>query len=121
MIVPPLSLMGPDPTSVDIGEPVVLMCVAFGIPLPSYTWFHDGVQVEGGTRVHVNNGTLRIDSLRREDGGEYECRAENEAGVMTSSALLQVYGEWGVQGGILPGNDTHTHTLLACVCSSKYL
>jgi len=91
VLVPPLSLMGPDPTSVDIGESVVLMCVAFGIPLPSYTWFHDGVQVEGGTRVHVNNGTLRIDSLQREDGGEYECRAENEAGVMTSSALLQVY------------------------------
>ena len=82
------------------------------------------VQVEGGTRVHVNNGTLRIDSLRREDGGEYECRAENEAGVMTSSALLQVYGEWGVQGGILPGNNTHTYSqlvfMVVSTCEHKH-
>jgi hypothetical protein len=46
------------------------------------------VSVFGDVISHVN-----ISSVRAEDGGEYECIADNRAGTDRHSARLNVYGK----------------------------
>lgn len=46
------------------------------------------VSVFGDVISHVN-----ISSVRAEDGGEYECVADNRAGTDRHSARLNVYGK----------------------------
>ncbi|XP_059481325.1 cell adhesion molecule Dscam2-like isoform X4 [Neocloeon triangulifer] len=85
------------------GPSVSLKCSASGNPTPQITWTLDGfplphgndrlmigqfVSVFGDVISHVN-----ISSVRAEDGGEYECVAENRAGTDRHSARLNVYGQ----------------------------
>ena len=46
------------------------------------------VTAHGDVVSHVN-----ISRVRSEDGGQYECAAENRAGEATHRARLNVYGE----------------------------
>lgn len=46
------------------------------------------VTLFGDVISHVN-----ISSVKPEDGGEYECTAENRAGKAQHSARLNIYGE----------------------------
>ncbi|XP_065347787.1 cell adhesion molecule Dscam2-like isoform X4 [Cloeon dipterum] len=85
------------------GPSVSLKCSASGNPTPQITWTLDGfplphgndrlmigqfVSVFGDVISHVN-----ISSVRAEDGGEYECVAENRAGTDRHSARLNIYGQ----------------------------
>ncbi|EEB19411.1 Down syndrome cell adhesion molecule precursor, putative [Pediculus humanus corporis] len=83
------------------GPSVSLKCSASGNPTPHISWLLDGfplyhsdrlmigqyVTVFGDVVSHVN-----ISSIKTEDGGEYECVAENRAGKTSHSARLNVYG-----------------------------
>ena len=92
--VPPFFLREPPPKdTVDIGREIAFTCLAHGFPLPTYTWFHNGVQIVGDSRVHLENGTLTITKARKDDRGYYTCVVQNEGGTIRSETMLKVYGE----------------------------
>ncbi|PNF21232.1 hypothetical protein B7P43_G04189 [Cryptotermes secundus] len=83
------------------GPDVSLKCIATGQPTPQIYWKLDGfplpqndrfvigqyVTVAGDVISHVNISRVAV-----EDGGTYECAAENRVGRATHSAPLRVYG-----------------------------
>ncbi|XP_021928600.1 Down syndrome cell adhesion molecule-like protein Dscam2 isoform X2 [Zootermopsis nevadensis] len=83
------------------GPDVSLKCIATGQPTPQIYWKLDGfplphndrfvigqyVTVAGDVISHVN-----ISKVVVEDGGTYECAAENRVGRTTHSAPLRIYG-----------------------------
>ncbi len=85
-----------DDTTIDLGQPARIRCLAFGLPAPNYAWLHNGelVEVEKRVRVSVVNGSLFISEVRREDAGSYVCIAENARDqTMSLPVQLTVYGE----------------------------
>ena len=80
-----------------IGDEISLTCIAYGYPLPTYIWFHNGSRRVRDSRVHLKNGTLTISNTQENDRGSYECQAMNEGGMIHSQpTVLMVYGECGV-------------------------
>ncbi len=71
-------------------------CVADGNPPPSVFWSKEGSQelMFAGTthgQMHVTaDGTLRIQGVRKEDGGFYICSALSVAGSSVTKAYLEV-------------------------------
>ncbi len=84
------------------GPPVSLKCSARGSPTPRVAWTLNGfslpkserfligqyVTVHGDVVSHVNISRSRV-----EDGGRYECKADNRAGKVEHGARLNIYGE----------------------------
>ena len=69
---------------------VTIACSASGQPLTSITWS----KAVGGLpedRTEVENGTLTIYSVTRNDGGTYICKAENILGSATDTAQLMIF------------------------------
>ena len=69
---------------------VTITCTASGQPLASITWS----KAVGGLpedRTEVENGTLTIYSVTRNDGGTYICKAENILGSATDTAQLMIF------------------------------
>ncbi|XP_023669365.1 junctional adhesion molecule 3B [Paramormyrops kingsleyae] len=80
------------PTSVPVGKTAELRCEeSEGYPKPQYQWFrnNDELPLDPKTSPKFYNssysldsstGTLRFSVVKKEDAGEYYCRAKNEAG-----------------------------------------
>lgn len=90
-----------DPTDqqVDLGMMATLICEAFGIPDPGYTWYRItdnsmmATAVELNSRVRSVNGTLTFNPTVRDDAGMYRCFAENKHGEAPSQlASLTIIG-----------------------------
>ncbi|NXG15623.1 IGS10 protein, partial [Grallaria varia] len=67
------------------GEPLSLHCLAAGSPKPSTAWTLPGGRVLDrpqvrGRHLLLENGTLVIGAATAHDGGNYVCRAHNDAG-----------------------------------------
>lgn len=59
-------------------EDAKMPCLAVGAPQPEITWKIKGVEFTSNDRMRVlNDGTLLIKSVNRQDAGEYTCHAEN--------------------------------------------
>ena len=73
-------------------EKVTLECIAFGATI---TWERrDGVPVPAKATQREGGAILEIPNVRREDGGDYRCTAENRHGRTTSRyAAVSVTGE----------------------------
>ena len=96
------------------GNTVFLVCVAIGTPLPSISWTHSdtGNRYESGTDdgMHrVNEETVMVEGvefvrsvleicgIEMDDAGQYQCEAENSAGLSYASFNITVeepLGEW---------------------------
>lgn len=76
------------------GDPLRLVCNAWGIPEPTITWYHDGNQLvqDGSGKVtlkesevstegfpKLQNGTIRIVDMDDPQKGNYSCLAANRA------------------------------------------
>ncbi len=66
-----------------------------GHPLPTITWFIDGIEVQPGDRYTIQfddlgHCSLTIQRVTRKDAAEVECRAVNPYGTMSSYADLIV-------------------------------
>ncbi|XP_054272557.1 hemicentin-1-like [Macrosteles quadrilineatus] len=70
----------PSPLRVMLHRKIVLECLVSGTPQPNITWYKDGELLSGyqtstdGRNLHIMNAVTR-------HGGNYSCRAENQAGV----------------------------------------
>ena len=77
----------PQVQTVDYGRPATLTCQPEGNPIKSIGWMKDG-QVLGGQTEPV----LRIDQVRREDKGMYQCFVRNDQESAQASAELKLGG-----------------------------
>ncbi|XP_047635406.1 protein sidekick-1 isoform X2 [Phacochoerus africanus] len=78
---------------VEVEETVDLACGAMGVPPPALQWYKDAVSVNKlrNPRYHaLPAGGLRIQKLRPEDSGIFQCFASNEGGEAQTSTYLDV-------------------------------
>ena len=107
---PPIIVISPvNQTVLNFQNNATFSCTATGIPIPSIAWW----RTQGGGRKHIlltpteriqidSDSTFGEDAITSSltvygaalpDAGEYVCIAENEAGVDTAIAVLQVDGK----------------------------
>ncbi|XP_058567903.1 protein sidekick-1 isoform X3 [Neofelis nebulosa] len=78
---------------VDVEETVDIVCRAMGVPLPTLQWYKDAVSIG---KLHnprykmLASGGLRIQHLRPEDSGIFQCFASNEGGEIQTHTYLDV-------------------------------
>ncbi|XP_035481699.2 junctional adhesion molecule 3B isoform X1 [Scophthalmus maximus] len=80
------------PKSVPFGKPAELSCVEEeGFPKSQYQWFKNREEIPDDPKtslkffnssyvLNAETGTLKFIAVRKEDAGEYFCRAKNDAG-----------------------------------------
>ncbi|CAL1268419.1 unnamed protein product [Larinioides sclopetarius] len=87
--------------TVQPGERFSLRCVAAGNPIPRVTWSLDSRPIPENHRVQYGDfvsihaevvSFVNVSSARSEDGGVYECRAQNEAGSVSHKERVDVLG-----------------------------
>ena len=69
---------------------VTIACTATGQPSPKITWSKAVGSLPGG-RIKVQDGTMKIYSVTKKDGGVYICKAENILGTATATTLVMVF------------------------------
>uniref|UniRef100_A0A8D1EL13 Sidekick cell adhesion molecule 1 n=1 Tax=Sus scrofa TaxID=9823 RepID=A0A8D1EL13_PIG len=82
---------------VEVEETVDLACVAMGVPPPALQWYKDAVSVHKLRNPRYQAlpaGGLRIQKLRPEDSGIFQCFASNEGGEAQTSTYLDVTSEY---------------------------
>ncbi|KAK6493914.1 palladin [Huso huso] len=90
-------------TGVAEGYPVRLECRVSGVPYPQIFWKKENESLTHNTdRVsmhHDNYGyiCMIIQPATKEDAGWYTVSAKNEAGIVSSTARLDVYTQWQQQ------------------------
>lgn len=87
-IAAPLNaIVEPTIQTVDFGRPATLTCNYEGNPVKTISWLKDG------KRLNSHDGrVLRIDSVRKEDKGMYQCFVRNEQKSAQGSAELKLGG-----------------------------
>ncbi|RUS70886.1 hypothetical protein EGW08_021349, partial [Elysia chlorotica] len=76
----------------DEGSDFEWRCNAVGVPLPTYTWFKNGVKlVDDATTgiTQVRGNILTIRGVNTDHEGMYLCEAQNSNGFARSSAQLR--------------------------------
>ncbi|KAK7082946.1 hypothetical protein SK128_021397 [Halocaridina rubra] len=73
-----------------LNQEVVLRCVVTATPLPKIEWMKDGKAIKGETRYENFTATFTIKQTREDSGGNYLCRASNEAGMAECSATVVI-------------------------------
>ncbi|XP_026668877.1 fasciclin-2 isoform X2 [Ceratina calcarata] len=83
-----------EPVNIVEGEGAVITCKAHGKPLPKITWVktltHQDLSTADGFEVNSNTGVLTIKNVNREDAGEYQCTATNNAGSARTNIMVNV-------------------------------
>ncbi|KAK3524346.1 hypothetical protein QTP70_028047, partial [Hemibagrus guttatus] len=92
------------PTSVPVGKSAELTCVENeGFPKSQYQWFRNKEEIprepKSSTKffnssylLNSETGVLKFSAVRKEDAGQYHCRANNEAGVAECNPqMMEVY------------------------------
>ncbi|KAG8199382.1 hypothetical protein JTE90_000252 [Oedothorax gibbosus] len=83
------------------GATVSLKCSASGNPLPQVTWLVDGYPIPEAYHVRVGdyvsdertvNSYVNVSSVTVEDGGTYQCVAQNGVNSILHSRRLNVFG-----------------------------
>ncbi|XP_069195928.1 tyrosine-protein phosphatase Lar isoform X6 [Procambarus clarkii] len=82
----------PKTKAVEIDHTALLVCDARGNPDPNITWFKDNrpVDLTNPRYTVLRSGSLQISTSTEEDGGKYECVAENSVGTAFSN-LVSLY------------------------------
>ena len=84
-------------------NPITFSCQAAGEPVPSISWYFNGVMINESDASEYNvsdslNGivvasSLTITNAQSADVGTYTCHAENIIGIDRSSGILTVNGK----------------------------
>lgn len=77
----------------NVGSSLFLLCGVASCPTPSIAWSKDGVSLTtSGGMVVMNDGTLTIRRVSRQDSGLYTCTANNSYGDLVLDANVVVTG-----------------------------
>ncbi|XP_037917664.1 Down syndrome cell adhesion molecule-like protein Dscam2 isoform X4 [Hermetia illucens] len=88
-VTAPLSAKIDPPTqTVDFGRPAVFTCQFTGNPIKTITWLKDG------KAIGHNEAVLRIESVKREDKGMYQCFIRNDQESAEAGAELKLGGRF---------------------------
>ncbi|XP_072154594.1 protein turtle isoform X4 [Bemisia tabaci] len=103
---PRFSVTPADIIYVNLGDAIILNCVAEGTPTPEILWYKDDNPIESSSTTGVfNDGTeLRISNIRHEDIGDYTCIARNGEGQTSHTARVIIAG--GAVIMVPPTNQT---------------
>ncbi|XP_043829505.1 vascular endothelial growth factor receptor kdr-like [Dromiciops gliroides] len=71
---------------------IVLQCKVGGTPTPGITWLKNGNAILPASGISLENNTLVIERAKKDDEGTYKCKATNEIGQVSTSALITVAG-----------------------------
>ncbi|CAH2103000.1 unnamed protein product [Euphydryas editha] len=84
--------------TVDVGQTLKLEVEVEGCPEPKVKWYKDGKEVTTDARIKIERDTQRLENyfltvtlVKEEDGGEYEVRADNEMGSVSSKSTVTVH------------------------------
>ncbi|XP_028176186.1 obscurin [Ostrinia furnacalis] len=84
--------------TVDAGSTLKLEVEVEGCPEPKLRWFKDGRDVTTDARIKIERDSNRLENyhltvtlVKEEDGGEYEVRAENEMGSVSSKSTVTIH------------------------------
>ncbi|XP_077763763.1 protein sidekick-1 isoform X2 [Canis aureus] len=78
---------------VEVEETVDIVCRAMGVPLPTLQWYKDAISIsklQNPRYKMLSSGGLRIQKLRPEDSGIFQCFASNEGGEIQTYTYLDV-------------------------------
>ncbi|XP_047443420.1 palladin isoform X3 [Mugil cephalus] len=87
-------------TSVAEGHPVRLECRVTGVPYPQIFWKRENESFTQNTErisMHQDNSgylCMIIQPAMKEDAGWYTVSAKNDAGIVSSTARLDVHAQW---------------------------
>ncbi|XP_029473326.1 LOW QUALITY PROTEIN: hemicentin-1 [Rhinatrema bivittatum] len=124
-VPPAIRSTGPSERSVVLHKPVVLQCIATGIPNPSLMWLKDGRPVNiaiGNIRLESSGRVLQIAKALLEDSGRYTCVATNAAGEVQQHIQLNVHEPPSIEDAGLILNETvivHNPVQLECKASGN--
>ncbi|CAN8018335.1 unnamed protein product, partial [Ixodes persulcatus] len=97
---------------VNIGDRVIIECLATGSPIPKIRWRKRTQDLAPSSSVKIyNNGTLALEDVTRNDGGDYSCEADN--GMAPSATLefsVTVNGETYATGLASCNQNTERYT-----------
>lgn len=68
-----------------------------GVPLPTLQWYKDAISIsklQNPRYKMLSSGGLRIQKLRPEDSGIFQCFASNEGGEIQTYTYLDVTSEY---------------------------
>ncbi|XP_053328514.1 vascular endothelial growth factor receptor kdr-like [Spea bombifrons] len=78
---------------VNSSSTLFLECHVNGTPTPNVTWLRNGYAIKPASGITLlNNNTLIIERMKKDDEGLYECQATNEMGQVTTSAVITIHG-----------------------------
>ncbi|XP_049335709.1 hemicentin-1 isoform X1 [Astyanax mexicanus] len=100
-LVSPVIALSPAEVSVIEEQQVTLPCVLLaGNPLPQRHWIHENTLITSGPYVSIRrDGSLHIERVSVQDGGEYTCVAENVAGSSNRTTTVHIYVMPTIQHG----------------------
>ncbi|XP_030381731.1 Down syndrome cell adhesion molecule-like protein Dscam2 isoform X2 [Scaptodrosophila lebanonensis] len=88
-VTAPLSAKIDPPTqTVDFGRPAVFVCHYAGNPIKTISWMKDG------KAIGHSEPTLRIESVKKDDKGMYQCFVRNDQESAEASAELKLGGRF---------------------------
>ncbi|KAK2533703.1 hypothetical protein Q9233_004917 [Columba guinea] len=77
----------------EVEKDVDILCQAMGVPIPTLVWYKDSVplsKLENPRYKVLLSGGLRIQALRPQDAGIFQCFASNKAGEIQTYSYLDV-------------------------------
>ncbi|XP_010192241.1 PREDICTED: vascular endothelial growth factor receptor kdr-like, partial [Mesitornis unicolor] len=77
---------------VNISGKIILECKVSGTPDPQITWRKNGYPISAASGISMENNTLVIERVKKDDEGLYECRASNDMGQDSTSAFIKIQG-----------------------------
>ncbi|XP_061862722.1 vascular endothelial growth factor receptor kdr-like isoform X1 [Colius striatus] len=77
---------------VNISGKIILECKVSGTPEPQITWRKNGFPISAASGISMENNTLVIERVKKDDEGLYECRASNDMGQDSTSAFIKIQG-----------------------------
>uniref|UniRef100_A0A3P9MQ39 Immunoglobulin superfamily, DCC subclass, member 4 n=1 Tax=Oryzias latipes TaxID=8090 RepID=A0A3P9MQ39_ORYLA len=93
----PVILQHPESVSLSRGNTARFHCNSSGEPRPVLRWLKNGQPIKTFRRVKIQSpGTLLINQLALDDGGYYQCIADNGLGTACATAKLMVTVKEGV-------------------------
>ncbi|KAL7979941.1 hypothetical protein Chor_004410 [Crotalus horridus] len=77
---------------VNVSGTIVLECKVNGIPHPTIAWLKNGHRIAPASGISMENNTLVIERVKKDDEGHYECQAINEMGQDSTRAFIKIEG-----------------------------